>query len=81
MMHLNIVDVAIALDENTVNTTAVTDVSDSFTGTDFDRDGEAITYSITGGNTGGAFGINTSTGVITVTTVPRWTMKPHQVLR
>ena len=55
-----------ALDENSANATAVTNVSDSFTGTDLDRDGEAITYSITAGNTGGAFAINAATGAITV---------------
>ena len=55
-----------ALDENSANATAVTNVSDSFTGTDLDRDGEALTYSITAGNTGGAFAINAATGAITV---------------
>ena len=46
--------------------TAVINVSDSFTGTDLDRDAQAITYSITAGNTGGAFAINAATGAITV---------------
>ena len=31
-----------------------------------DPDGDAVTYSITGGNTGNAFAVNGSTGVITV---------------
>ncbi|MEQ1848609.1 MAG: cadherin-like domain-containing protein, partial [Nitrospira sp.] len=64
----NIVDATVALDENSANATAVTNVSDSFTGTDLDRDGEALTYSITAGNTGGAFAINAATGAITVAT-------------
>ncbi len=59
-------DATVAIDENSANATAVTNVSESFTGTDFDRDAQAITYSITGGNTGGAFAINASTGAITV---------------
>ena len=62
----NITDATVAIDENSANATAVTNVSDSFTGTDLDRDGQAITYSITGGNTGGAFAINAATGAITV---------------
>ncbi len=62
----NITDATVAIDENSANTTAVTNVSDSFTGTDFDRDAQAITYSITAGNTGGAFAINAATGAITV---------------
>jgi len=37
-----------------------------YTGNDFDADGNAVTYSITGGNTNGAFAINTATGVISV---------------
>ena len=62
----NIVDATVALNENSTNGSAVTNVSDSFTGTDLDRDGQAITYNITGGNTGGAFTINSATGAITV---------------
>ncbi len=62
----NIVDATVAIDENSANSTAVTNISDSFTGTDFDRDGQAITYSITAGDTGGAFTIDASTGAITV---------------
>ena len=61
-----IADATVAIDENSANGTAVTNVSDSFTGTDLDRDGDPITYSITGGNTGGAFAINAATGAITV---------------
>ncbi len=64
----NIIDATVALDENSANATAVTNISDSFTGTDFDRDGQAITYSITAGNTGGAFAIDVNTGAITVAT-------------
>ena len=62
----SLVDATVSLDENSANATAVTNVSDSFTGTDFDRDGQAITYSITAGNTGGAFAINSTTGALTV---------------
>ena len=62
----NIVDATVALDENSANATAVTNVSDSFTGTDLDRDGQAITYSLTAGNTGGAFAIDAATGALTV---------------
>lgn len=50
------------LDEHSANGTAVVDVNAT------DRDGKSITYSITGGNTGGAFTINPTTGVITVAT-------------
>ena len=42
------------------------DVNDSFTGTDLDRDGQAITYSFTAGNGLGGFAIDASTGAITV---------------
>ncbi|MDH4237121.1 MAG: cadherin repeat domain-containing protein, partial [Nitrospira sp.] len=62
----DIVDATVALDENSANGTTVYNLSDSFTGTDLDRDGQAITYSITAGNTGGAFAIDSATGVITV---------------
>ena len=55
-----------SLDENVVAGTTVTNVNDSFTGTDLDRDGTAIIYSITGGNSAGIFAINSSTGVITI---------------
>ncbi len=44
----------------------VYNVNDSFTSTDLDRDGNAITYSITGGNALGGFAINPATGQITV---------------
>src|SRR5258706_3647674 len=62
----NIVDATTAIDENSANTTPVYNVSDSFTGTDLDRDGQAISYSITGGNSLGGFAIDASTGAITV---------------
>ena len=71
-----IADASVALDENSANGTAVVNVSDSFTGTDLDRDGDAITYSITGGNTGGAFAINAATGAITVANSAAWTSRP-----
>ncbi|HEX2836410.1 MAG TPA: cadherin domain-containing protein [Thermoanaerobaculia bacterium] len=50
-----------ALDENSANTTVVGTVS----ATDPDA-GQTLTYSITAGNTGGAFTINGSSGQITV---------------
>jgi VCBS repeat-containing protein len=62
----NIIDAAVSLDENVVAGTSVTNVNDSFTGTDLDRDGAAITYSITGGNGSGIFQIDASTGAITI---------------
>ncbi|MBH0197632.1 MAG: DUF4347 domain-containing protein, partial [Nitrospira sp.] len=62
----DIVNATVSLNENSANGTAVYNVNDSFTGTDFDREGTAISYSITGGNTGGAFAINPATGQITV---------------
>ena len=62
----DIADVTVSLNENSPNGTNVYNVSDSFTGTDLDRDGQAITYSITAGNTSGAFTINSATGAITV---------------
>ncbi|MDH5640436.1 MAG: DUF4347 domain-containing protein, partial [Nitrospira sp.] len=62
----NIVDASVSVNENSANGMAVVDVSDSFTSTDQDRDGQAITYSITGGNASGAFAIDSATGVISV---------------
>ena len=58
--------VAPSLTENSPFGTAVYNVNEAFTGTDIDRDGQALTYSITGGNTGGAFAIDAATGAITV---------------
>ncbi len=48
------------LTENSANGTTVGSVTAS------DPDGNALTFSITGGNTGGAFAINSTTGAITV---------------
>jgi hypothetical protein len=59
-------DAITSLAENSAPATAVYDVYETFTGTDSDRDGQALTYSITAGNTGGAFTIDPATGVITV---------------
>ena len=50
-----------SLEENSANGTAVGTV----TATDIDA-ATTLTYSITGGNTGGAFAINAATGAITV---------------
>ena len=59
-------DVSVSLAEGAANGSAVTDLNEYFTGTDLDPDGQALTYSITGGNTGATFAINSATGVITV---------------
>ena len=55
-----------ALPENSANGTAVYNINEAFTGTDNDRDGQPLAYSIIGGNTGGAFAIDPTTGAITV---------------
>jgi VCBS repeat-containing protein len=55
----------VSLDENSANGTAVHTVS----ATDEDSPAQTLTYSITGGNTGGAFQINPLTGAITVADV------------
>ena len=52
--------------ENIASGSTIADLSDRFTGTDQDRDGEPLFYSITGGNDGGLFAINSNTGVITL---------------
>ena len=62
----NIIDVTMAVNENSANAALIYDVSDSFTTSDFDRDGSAITYSIASGNALGGFAIDAATGVITV---------------
>ncbi|MEQ1851878.1 MAG: DUF2341 domain-containing protein, partial [Chthoniobacteraceae bacterium] len=59
-------DVSNDLTEAAPNGTFAYDLQEYFTGNDTDSGGVALTYSITGGNTGGAFAINASTGVITV---------------
>ena len=46
--------------------TAVYDVNEAFTGTDADRDGQGLTYSVAGSNTANAFTIDPVTGAITV---------------
>ncbi|HXV11870.1 MAG TPA: cadherin domain-containing protein, partial [Burkholderiales bacterium] len=58
--------VAAPLNENSANGTAVYDVNEFFTGNDTDIDGQALNYSIIGGNTGGAFTIDAATGLISV---------------
>jgi len=55
-----------ALNENSANGTAVHNVNEFFTGNDTDVDGQALNYSIIGGNTGGAFAINAANGLISV---------------
>ncbi|WP_346842270.1 retention module-containing protein [Metapseudomonas otitidis] len=61
-----LVDSSVTFAENTAAGTTIADLSDRFTGTDQDRDGEPLFYSITGGNDAGLFSINASTGVITL---------------
>src|SRR5262245_66569046 len=58
-------DATVALDENSANGTVVYDVNDGTN--DLDADGQALTYTITGGTGVGVFAINSATGVITVT--------------
>ena len=53
-------DVTFSIDENSADTTLVGTVTAT------DADDTELTYSITGGNTGGAFAINAATGEITV---------------
>ena len=62
----NIIDVMMSVDENAASATPIYNASDSFTASDFDRDGDAITYSIASGNALGGFAINANSGVITV---------------
>jgi len=57
----NVADAAFTVDENAASGTSVGTVS----GSDSDV-GDSITYAITGGNAGGAFAIDPSTGEITV---------------
>ncbi|MCW3785733.1 cadherin domain-containing protein, partial [Plebeiibacterium sediminum] len=52
--------------ENASNNSAVVNIDDDNTSSDLDADGETISYSITAGNGDGIFGINSSTGAITV---------------
>ncbi|MGE8501468.1 MAG: retention module-containing protein [Pseudomonas sp.] len=52
--------------ENIASGSTIANLNDRFTGTDQDRDGEPLLYSITGGNDAGLFAINSSTGVITL---------------
>ncbi|MDO9623764.1 MAG: cadherin domain-containing protein, partial [Pseudomonas sp.] len=61
-------DAVVSLDENVAAGTAVTNVNDSFTNSDLDRDGDAITYSITNGNGDGIFTIDAATGAISIAT-------------
>ena len=59
-------DVTTSVAEDAVNATAVTNLNEANTGNDTDLDGQALTYSITGGNTDGIFSIDAGTGAITV---------------
>ena len=56
----------VAIDENLADGSPVYDVNEANTGNDTDRDGDALTYAISGGNIGGAFAIDSGTGEITV---------------
>ncbi|MDG1583337.1 cadherin-like domain-containing protein, partial [Pseudomonas sp. GOM6] len=62
----NIIDASVNLAENVAAGTLVFNVNDSFTNSDLDRDDDAITYSITGGNDSGIFTIDETTGVISI---------------
>ncbi|SFP90231.1 beta strand repeat-containing protein, partial [Pseudomonas borbori] len=63
-----IADAVVSLDENVAAGTAVTNVDDSFTDSDLDRDGDTISYSITDGNGDGIFAIDAATGAISIAT-------------
>ena len=52
--------------ENTAAETVIHNHNDTHTGTDNDRDGNAINYTITGGNSAGLFAINAATGQIQI---------------
>ena len=52
--------------ENASVGTLVYDVNEASTLTDVDQDGDTLTYTITGGNIGNAFTIDSGTGIITV---------------
>ncbi len=60
-------DNSVSVAEDITANSFVDDVDD-VSGGDTDSDGDALTYSILGGNTGNAFSIDTTTGVITTTT-------------
>lgn len=59
-------DDVVDVPENTPNATVVYDVNDANTDSDFDVDGDPLTYSIISGNTAGAFDITPATGEIFV---------------
>ncbi len=59
-------DVAAPLPENSPDGTMVYDVNDANTGTDTEQDGDALTYSIIGGDPLGGFAIGAGNGQITV---------------
>ncbi len=54
------------VNEDAINGTSVYNVDDVNTGNDTDQDGDALSYSITAGNTDGIFTINAATGEITL---------------
>src|SRR5262249_14724030 len=56
----------VAINENSANGTPVYNVNDANSGADTDAEGQALTYTITGGNALGGFAINAATGQITV---------------
>ncbi|MDA0789158.1 MAG: Ig-like domain-containing protein [Proteobacteria bacterium] len=59
-------DATVSLAENSPVGTGVHNVNDVNTGADTDPDGDALTYSITGGNASGAFTIDPASGAISV---------------
>ncbi len=61
-------DASTSLAEDVTTGTVVYDVDDVNTGNDTDQDGDALSYSIVGGNTGSAFAISAATGVLTSAT-------------
>lgn len=67
----SIADHSLNLYENTVNGSVVYDINDINTGTDFDIDGNPITYSIISGNAMAGFALDPATGIITVADVTK----------
>ena len=59
---------AVTFNENIAPGTAIASFNDANTGTDFDIDGDAVTYSITSGNDDSIFVIDSSTGAVTLST-------------
>ncbi len=62
----SVANASASVNEDASNGASVINLNDQLTGTDFDIDGEAITYSVFSGNTGSVFTIHPTSGLITV---------------